>query len=394
MTPNRLKLLLVIPTLDKCGAEKQLTLLASNLPKERFDVRVVALTRGGPYEATLRDAGVPVDIIGKTAKFSPRAYWRLKKIIRDFRPDVVHTWLFAANAYGRRAAFSLGVPAVVCGERCLDPWKARWQGWVDRRLEPKTDAFAVNSSGIVDFYVERGIPAEKFVVIPNAVEPPPFPRSIDSATADAAKIALLKELQLPFEPGRLPFLIGLVARLWPQKRVKEALWAADQLKFAQLDFYLLVIGDGPEREPLLRYRDDLRVADRVRFLGERDDVSRLMPNFDVLWNCSAYEGQSNAILEAQSCGVPVVASDVPGNRDLVLPGETGVLVPEFDGDGVRRRTALTRETFRLLKPENAERRRALADAARARVEREFSLDALIARHVELYERLVAEKKRG
>ncbi len=119
-----------------------------------------------------------------------------------------------------------------------------------------------------------------------------------------------------------------------------------------------------------------------------------MPNFDVLWNCSAYEGQSNAILEAQSCGVPVVASDVPGNRDLVIPGETGVLVPEFDGDRVRRRTALTRETFRLLKPENAERRRALAAAAKARVEREFSLDALIARHVELYERLVAEKKRG
>ena len=392
MTPNRLKILLVIPTLDRCGAEKQLTLLASNLPKERFDVRVVALTRGGPYEATLREAGVPVDVIGKTAKFSPRAYWRLKKIIRDFRPDVVHTWLFAANAYGRRAAFALGVPAVVCGERCLDPWKARWQGWVDRLLEPKTDAFAVNSSGIVDFYVERGIPAEKFVVIPNAVE---TPASIfaDADERAAAKIALLKELKLPYEPGRLPFLIGLVARLWPQKRVKEALWAADQLKFAQLDFYLLVVGDGPERESLLRYRDALRATDRVRFLGERSDVARLMPNFDVLWNCSAYEGQSNAILEAQSVGVPAIVSDVPGNRDLVVPGETGVLIPEFDGDRIRRRTALTRETFRLLQDENAEKRRALAAAARARVEREFSLDALIARHVELYERLVAEKKR-
>ncbi len=388
MTPTRLKILLIIPTLDRCGAEKQLTLLATHLPKERFDVRVVALTRGGPYEATLREAGVPVDIIGKTAKFSPRAYWRLKKIIRAFRPDLVHTWLFAANAYGRRAAFSLGVPAVVCGERCLDPWKASWQGWIDRRLEPKTDAFAVNSSGVVDFYVERGIPASKFVVIPNAVEAPATP------PADAAsKIALLKELGLPFDPNRLPFLIGLVARLWPQKRVKEALWAADQLKFARLDFYLLAIGDGPERESLLRYRDDLRVADRVRFLGERSDVSRLLPNFDVLWNCSAYEGQSNAILEAQSFGIPVVASDVPGNRDLVVPGETGVLIPEFDGDRIRRRTALTRETFRLLKDENADRRRTLGAAAKKRVEREFSIDALISRHVELYERLIAEKKR-
>jgi glycosyltransferase involved in cell wall biosynthesis len=227
----------------------------------------------------------------------------------------------------------------------------------------------------------------------DAAEENAPPSSADADERAAAKIALLKELKLPYEPGRLPFLIGLVARLWPQKRVKEALWAADQLKFAQLDFYLLVIGDGPERESLLRYRDALRATDRVRFLGERDDVSRLMPSFDVLWNCSAYEGQSNAILEAQSLGVPVIASDVPGNRDLVIPGETGVLVPEFDGDRIRRRTALTRETFRLLKDENASTRRALAEAARARVEREFSIDALIARHAELYERLGAEKKR-
>ncbi|MBQ1338859.1 MAG: glycosyl transferase family 1, partial [Thermoguttaceae bacterium] len=72
----RIKVLFVIPTLDRCGAEKQLTLVASNLPKERFDVRVAVLTRDGPYSQTLKEAGIPVEIIGKRRKLSFRAYFR------------------------------------------------------------------------------------------------------------------------------------------------------------------------------------------------------------------------------------------------------------------------------------------------------------------------------
>ena len=409
----RIKVLFVIPTLDRCGAEKQLTLVASNLPKERFDVRVAVLTRDGPYSQTLKEAGIPVEIIGKRRKLSFRAYFRLKRIIKEFRPDIVHTWIFAANAYGRKAAFACDVPVVVCGERCVDPWKSTWQGWVDRRLEPKTDAYAVNSSGIVDFYVNRGIPEKKFFVIPNAVETPHellfdkeqsklellhelgLPLDAESFV-DSAKSTAFHEMNISDANGRpvqqLPFLIGLVARLWPQKRIKDALWAADQIKFAQLNFYLLIIGDGPERDSLLRYREDLQIRDRVLFLGERSDVERFMKSFDVLWSCSAYEGQSNSILEAMSCGVPVVASDVPGNRDLVIPGKTGALISEFYGDETRRRTGFSRETIRLLKPENKELRDKMGAAAQQRVHEDFSLEKAVERHAEMYERLLAQKK--
>jgi glycosyltransferase involved in cell wall biosynthesis len=189
----------------------------------------------------------------------------------------------------------------------------------------------------------------------------------------------------------LPHIIGLVARFWPQKRIKDALWAADQVKFAQLNFYLLILGDGPERENLLRYRDDLQIRDRVIMLGERSDVSRFMPCFDLLWNCSAYEGQSNSILEAQSFGIPVIASDVPGNRDLVETGKTGTLIPEFDGDETRRRTALSQETIRLLRPENKDLRLRLGQEAQKRVQENFSLQKAVERHTELYERLLSQK---
>ncbi|MGI6401200.1 MAG: glycosyltransferase [Thermoguttaceae bacterium] len=406
----RCKILFIIPTLDRCGAEKQLTLLATNLPKDRFDVRVLLLTRGGPYLQTLLDSGIPVELVGKKGKLSLLAYFRVKRAIKRFKPDVVHTWLFAANAYGRKAAFACKVPVVICGERCVDPWKGALHRWIDKKLEPKTDAYAVNSSGIVDFYSRNGIPSEKFVVIPNAVEPPTIETPLTKrrlleelglpahvpAGVSEGKQAYFEELEIAgvSEQTDEPYIIGLVARLWPQKRIKDALWAADQLKFSLLNFYLIVIGDGPERDALLRYRDDLQLRDRVVFLGERNDVERFMPCFDLLWNCSAYEGQSNSILEAQSFGVPVMASDIPGNRDLVIPGVTGLLMSEFDGDDTRRRTGFSRETIRLLRSENKEILKNWGEAGKKRVAKEFSLTRMIERYVELYERLLASKQKA
>lgn len=119
------RLLLIIPSLDRGGAEKQLVLLARGLPRDRFDVHVAVLTRDGPLRASLEKAGVPVSLIGKRWKVDPFAYGRLLRQIRRLRPQLVHTWLFAANAYGRQAAVQAGVPHVVAGERCVDPWKDR-----------------------------------------------------------------------------------------------------------------------------------------------------------------------------------------------------------------------------------------------------------------------------
>ncbi len=208
----------------------------------------------------------------------------------------------------------------------------------------------VNSEGVRDFYVRHGTPAERVRVIPNGVAMPDPPAT--------TRRQLLAELGLP-ERSRL---IGLVGRLWPQKRVKDAIWAADLLKVIRDDVHLLVIGDGPQRDRLRRFRDQVRIRDKVHFLGERGDVPRLMPHFDVLWSTSGYEGQSNAILEAMAAGVPVVATDIPGTRELVLPGVTGYLVPVGD------RAAFAKYTERLLN-DPAAGRPALRRRPRARAKR-------------------------
>ncbi|MFZ1936276.1 MAG: glycosyltransferase [Thermoguttaceae bacterium] len=358
------RILEIIPTLDRAGAEKQLCLLAAGLPRDEFDVHVCALTRGGPLEGDLHAAGIPLTIIGKRWKLDPRAFLRLKRHIASLRPDLIHTWMFAANTYGFAAARAYGVKNVLVGQRCVDPWKSGLQLAIDRQLARRCRGVVVNSEGVRDFYVQHGAPADRVRVIPNGVAIPPPPGT--------TRRQLLAELELP-DNARL---IGLVGRLWPQKRVKDAIWAADLLKVVRDDAHLLVIGDGPQRDRLLRFRDQVRIRDKVHFLGQRGDVPRLLPHFDLLWSTSGYEGQSNAILEAMAAGVLVVATDIPGTRELVVPGETGYLIPVGD------RAAFCKFSERLLSDAALAGR--FSAAARSRVAREFSVEKMIERHVAFY----------
>ena len=104
---------LIIPTMDRGGAEKQLCLLAQNLPRDRFDVHVILLTRDGPRSEGLRAADIPVTVIGKRFKADPSALFRLRSELKRLKPDVVHTWLFAANSFGRAAAKMGGVKRIL-----------------------------------------------------------------------------------------------------------------------------------------------------------------------------------------------------------------------------------------------------------------------------------------
>jgi glycosyltransferase involved in cell wall biosynthesis len=363
------RILHIIPTLDPHGAEKQLTLLATGLPRDRFEIHVCAHTRGGPYEATLQKAGIPVTVIGKRWKLDPAAFWRLKRHIAALKPDLVHTWLFAANSYGRAAALAAGVKHIIGAERCVDPWKTWHELAIDRYLARRSDRIIANSEAVRDFYLRRGLPAEKFRVIPNAV-PPARPSCVSRAD-------LLAELGFPADAR----LIGAIGRLWPQKRVKELIWGADQLRCVYDHAHLLVIGDGPLRGQLERYAQLCEVTDYVHFLGTRIDVPRLVPHFDVLWLASGYEGQSNAIMEAMAAGIPVVATDIPGNRDLVVHGETGYLVPQNS------RSAFAKWTLPIL--EDAALGRRLGAAGKARMEAEFSVDRMVGRYVDLYSEILS-----
>ena len=307
-------------------------------------------------------------VLGKRWKFDPAAWWQLKRHITRLRPDLVHTWLFAANCYGRIAARQAGVRRIVASERCVDRWKMWHELAIDRRLARFTDRIVANSRAVRNFYVARGIAVEKFVVIPNGI--------VRAAPSPVSRSDLLSEFGLPADAK----LVGSVGRLSPQKRVKEAIWGMHQLSQLLDEAHLLIIGDGPLRAALERYARLVGVEERVHFLGPRLDVLRIMPHFDAFWLASSYEGQSNALMEAMAAGVPVVASDIPANRELVVPGESGYLIP------LDVRSAFARRTLPIL--EDADLARRLGAAGRARMLSEFTVERMVDRYAALYGELL------
>jgi glycosyltransferase involved in cell wall biosynthesis len=361
---------LLIPTLVQSGAEKQLVLLATGLPRAEFDVHVTCLTSGGPYVDTLHAAEIPVTLLGKKFQFDPLAFFRLRKHLRQRQPDILHTWLFAANSYGR-LALPRGTPTrVIVSERCVDSWKS-WQLQVDRRLVSRTDCLVGNSQAVVDFYRPLGYPDSKLRVIPNGVEAPPAPRQTRSE--------FLKELQLP-EDAKLAMFVG---RLAPQKRVSDLLWSIQLLRQVDPRAYLVVVGDGPLRASLEQYAREVEAISHVRFVGHRSDAASLLHHADVVWLASEFEGMSNSLMEAMACGRPIVATAIPPNQELIQHGTHGYLVNIGDTAG------FAQFTLKLLNDSDLSAR--LGTIAQERVATELSVPRMIQRYAELY-RVMSEPR--
>jgi glycosyltransferase involved in cell wall biosynthesis len=370
LAPTMIKVILLIPTLDHSGAEKQFSLLATRLPRNEFDVHAVTLTRGGPYESMIRNAGVRMTNLGKRMKFDPLALWRLRSLIEAENPDILHSWIFAANSYARLIAGKKRGPKVVISERCVDSWKSPWQLWLDRRQIGRTTRLIGNSQSVAEFYRSLGVPQERLVVIPNAVEIPNSP----AADRDQA----LAKFDIP--PGS--HVVGFAGRLAPQKRVKDIVWAMQLLKQLRDRVYLMLVGDGPERESLFELARHMECEHLVRFVGHRDDAARLIGLFNVFWLASDFEGMSNSIMEAMAAGVPVVATDIPPNRELVVDGQTGFLVKVGDSVG------MAQFADRILAdPALAQR---LGDAGRERMRTSFSVEKMVEAHAELYRQVLTE----
>jgi len=362
-----IRLVSVIATLDTGGAERQLAETLARLDRGRFEPRVIALTRGGPTEALLSRASVPVEVLGKRGKADPLALARLAGRLRALAPDVVHTHLFTANAYGRAAArLARTGAALVASEESTDPEKPLWAQAIDRRLAPGTSRIVCVSEAVRRAQVERGIPAALLEVIPPGV--------------DVA--ALEREAAGELDERR----VVTVCRLEAPKDVATLLEAIASLRARGRGVTLDVVGDGPDRASLEARARALSLEGVARFLGRRDDAPVIVSGAAIFVLSTRYEGLGVALLEAMALGRPVVASDVGGVPEAVLRRETGLLVPPGDA------RALAEAIASLL--DDPARSRALGDAGRARVRERFTLERRVAALSALYEDVARERRRG
>ncbi len=364
------RILHIIPTLDHYGTAKQLCLLAAGLARDEFDVHVCELGHRGSRAGDLASRGIPTTAVGRSWQIDPAAQWRLARHVRRLAPDVVHTWTFQANTYGRLAAARASVPHLVASERSVDRWKLWHHRAIDRCLARHTRRIVVNSESVRDFCTARGLSADRLCVIPNGVE-------VSEKAPATSRAELLDELNLPRDAE----LIGVIGPLTLGKRIKDLIWAACLLKEVRRNSHLLILGEGPHRWRLGRYRSQVEFRQRhVHFLGERRDVPRILPHLCSVWLGGSHEGQSNALMEAMAAGVPVVAADVPGNRELIARGESGYLVRVGDS------AAFARWTDQVLGESELARR--VGEAGRRRMRECFPVQRMVRRYADLYREII------
>jgi glycosyltransferase involved in cell wall biosynthesis len=299
------------------------------------------------------------------------AIYRLVRLLKTGRFDIVHTWIFAANAYGRVACRIARVPVVIVAEMAVDLWKGRFEKMLDRWLATWCDRLVGNSDAVVDFYRQCGVPSNRLAMIYSGAddEKPP---AVDPDGIRA---------EFGLKPGTP--LILFAGRLAEQKRVDDLLKALDLLQHVQPDARTLIAGAGPLLQRLAQMAHSYHLDGRVRFLGHRDDVPRLLAAADLLVLPSAYEGLPNVVLEAMRFGKPVVATAAPGTTEVIVDGQTGLLVP------IGNIKLLARALRDVLRDRSLAAR--LGTGGQAYVEAHFRADVMITRFAELYESLARSK---
>jgi glycosyltransferase involved in cell wall biosynthesis len=356
----------VILELGRGGLETMSADLAIELAARGMRSVVVELDGPGEQRHRLLERGVEVVTLGGRRPRDPRFHWRLASSFRRLEADVIHTHMYAPLLYTVLARPTAGFPTVVHTEHSLEyllenrhyrlmlPWMAA-----------ATRRFVVLGERMRRYYVETiGVARDRVSIVPNGVAILP---AADAAARAEARAALGLSRR---------FVVGAVGRLAPEKNLSLLLAAFKQATRSGDDAALLIVGDGPEREKLVRETDALGISRSVRFVGWRDNVAKLLPALDVYALSSHAEGLPLAMLEAMSAGIAVVATTVGDIRDVVQDGVTGRLVPE--GDASRFASAL-----RDLR-DDAELRRQLGIQARALVNARYSRSAMVDAYLDAY----------
>lgn len=379
----------VMHRFDTGGLENGVVNLINHLPPQAFRHMVVALTEVTDFRHRLKDPSVPCIALHKGPGHGAKLYPALWRLLRQHRPAVVHTRNLAALEM-QVAAWAAGVPVRVHSEHGrdvddLDGTSLRHQR-LRRLYAPFVHRWIALSRDLQRYLTGPvGIPEAKLSQIYNGVDISRF----WVPAADAGARAADDCAPLPGQPFGGPdhWLIGTVGRMVGVKH-QTLLARAFGQACAEDDAFrararLVLVGDGPLRAECLGLLQQHGVADLAWLPGERRDVPDVMRRLDCFVLPSLAEGISNTILEAMASGLPVVATDVGGNAELVSHGRTGWVVPSDDA-------AAMAQALRALAAEPA-RAAAMGAAGRQAVEQRFSLQAMVGAYQGLYQQQIERR---
>jgi glycosyltransferase involved in cell wall biosynthesis len=368
-----LRILFVLTGLAYGGAETQLVRLATRLKSRGWEVSVVSLMPPKAYVEDLEAAGIPVFSLGIRRKLPDLGpVLRFARIIRKWRPDIVHSHMVHANLLARIVRFLAPIPVLICSARNIDEG-GRFREVLYRLTDSLCDLTTQVSHAGLERYVRMGaVPRHKIRYIPNGVDTERFKPNLED------RLKFRKEL------GVDGFVWLAVGRFDPPKDYPTMFQAFARVVHKHSNTILLIAGDGPLRKTMENLARELGIEKRTKFLGIRRDIPQLMNAADAYVMSSSWEGMPNVLLEASATGLPIVATDVGGNREIVLDGVTGFLVPP------RNPEALARTMLRIMDLSDEERKE-MGKRARKHIEVKFNLDRVVDLWEILYYELLEKK---
>ena len=370
-----MKIVHLITGLGVGGAERMLQKLLRGSDREKFEPTVVTLMSAGELKDGFRDMGVPVHEVGMPrGAVTPQGILKLRSLAREIVPGIIQGWMYHGNlAATLMARFSPGDPELLWNIRHsihdlrMEKPMTRAVIRFGARLASRPRRIIYNSSTSAAQHAELGYPRNKSVVIPNGFD-------LDEFRPDPLAGARLRG-ELGLEPETL--LVGMVGRMHPHKGPFDFLEAALRVHAVSPKTRFVMVGSGMTgMDPgLKRWVEVNKFGHRVHLLGPRSDIPGLLAGLDVLCLSSVTEAFPNVLGEALACGIPCVATDV-GDAARIIGG-AGKITPPSNP------TALADGLVEMLKLP-ADARRSLGLAGRERIQKHFSLPAIVTAYQDLY----------
>ncbi|MDP1853768.1 MAG: glycosyltransferase [Candidatus Omnitrophota bacterium] len=378
---SKIKILYIIDKMDRAGTQKHLLEVLRLINRDVFEPHLCCLVRIGELEEELNKIGIIPKVFGIKRIYGYsgiRDTLALAQYIKKEKFDIVHTYLFSANIAGNLAAKLAGAPVIISGRRDTGihregKWRHRQAYKFAHRLADKV--FTVSNSVRDTVRKLEGVSLDKIVTIYNGIDVSCYDIAVDIAR---------KKKELGINPEDR--IVGIIANLSWVKGHKYFLEAAKLILEEIPNVRFLIIGDGPLKNNLKTLTNNLSLGENILFLGKRPDVPELLKIMDISVNASYSEGMSNTILESMAAGIPVIATDVDGNKEIIINNTTGLLTPAGDIQSMKEKII-----FLLRQPEIADK---IKQNAQKTIKEKFNLSRMIYQMESEYINLLKEKYDG